>query len=398
MSFFDDEPTRAAPRAAHPAARPRKPAGPPPRRPPPRPPRTAGGGGGGGVNGPGGADDQTLLVRRLVAGGVGLLVLILLVVGVNGCLDSRTERALKDYTRNVASVMASSQTDVATPLFQLLNAGADNPGDLQASVSQYRIAAEEEVKQASGFSVPDEMVRAHNSLMLVLNLRAGAIAKIADRIPAAQAKGRDNAQNVERSIRQIAGQMRAFDASDVVYSQRTVPYIRDVLKEADVSGPALPAGQFLPDVRWLDVDKVAGVLNAVRASGGTGANPEPPKGLHGHGLISAAVGTTTLNPRPAINRASASGTITFNVKIANQGEFDEQEVKVRVTVKAGTAKAITATKTVTQTKAKAEATVAVSLTTPPPIGSSVITIEVLKVPGEKNVTNNSMTYATQFER
>lgn len=390
MSFFDDEPTRAAPRAGRPAARPRASA---------TPRRTGPGPGGGRGTGAGSTDDQTLLVRRLVAGGVGLLVLILLVVGVNGCLDSRTERALKDYTRNVASVMAASQSDVATPLFELLNAGADNPGDLQASVSQYRIAAEEEVKQARGFDVPDQMVRAHDALLLVLNLRATAIARIADRIPAAQAEGRDNAQNVERAVRQIAGQMRAFDASDVIYSQRVRPYIEAVLKEADVSGPALPAGQFLPDLRWLQVDEIAGVLDAVRARGGSGANPNPAPGLHGHGVVSAAVGTVALNPQPAINRVSASGTVTFNVRIANQGDNDEQDVKVRVTVKAGTAKAITATKTVAQTKKKAETTVAVALSTPPPIGASaVITVEVLKVPGEKNVENNKTTYTALFQR
>jgi hypothetical protein len=391
MSFFDDEPTRATPRAGRPPARPRNGPGGPERRPAPR-----GGRGGGGARS---ADDQTLLVRRLVAGGIGLLVVILLVVGINGCLDSRTERALKDYTRNVASVMATSQSDVATPLFQLLNAGADNPGDLQASVSQYRVAAEEEVKQASGFSVPDEMARAHSSLMLVLHLRADAIAKIADRIPAAQASGRDNAQNAERAVRQIAGQMRAFDASDVVYSQRTVPYIQEALKSADVSGATLPAGQFLPDVRWLDVDEVAGVLGSVRASGGTGANPQPAPGLHGHGVLGVSVGNTPLNPQPAINRISASGAITFNVRIANQGDNDEQDVKVRVSVKAGNSKAITATKTVTQTKAKSESIVPVTLTSPPPIGSSaVITVEVLKVPGEKNLTNNKMTYTALFQR
>jgi hypothetical protein len=337
-------------------------------------------------------------VRRLVAGGIGLLVVILMVVGINGCLNSRTDRALKDYTRNVAAVMATSQSDVATPLFQLLNAGADNPGDLQASVSQYRVAAEEEVKQAAGFSVPDQMGRAHNTLMLVLHLRATAIAKIADRIPAAQATGRDNAQNAERAVREIAGQMRAFDASDVVYSQRTVPYIQEALKNANVGGATLPGGQFLPDVRWLDVNEVAGVLGSVRASGGTGANPQPAPGLHGHGVLGVTVGTTPLNPQPAINRIPASGPIAFNVKIANQGDNDEQDVKVRVTVKAGNAKAITATKSVTQTKAKSEATVPVTLPSPPAAGSSaVITVEVLKVPGEKNLTNNKMTYTALFQ-
>lgn len=394
MSFFDDEPTRAAPRAGRPAPRPRQPAAAGARRPAPR---AGGRGPGGGGRGPS-ADDQTLLVRRLVAGGAGLLVLILLVIGVNGCLDSRTERALKDYTRNVASVMATSQTDVATPFFQLLNAGADNPDDLQASVRQYALAADEAVKQAQGFSVPDQMSRAQSSLLLVLNLRATALSEIADRIPTAQAKGRSNAAAVERALSQIAGQMRAFDASDVIYSQRVRPYITAALKDADVSGQDLPAGQFLPDIGWLDKDNVAGVLNAQRAQGGTGANPEPTPGLHGHGVLSVAVGDQLLNPSPAVNRIPASGTVTFNVKIANQGDNDEADVVVKITIKAGASKAVTATKTVTTTKSKTETTVAVPLTNPPPIGNSaVITAEVVKVPGEKNLTNNKLTFTALFQ-
>jgi hypothetical protein len=389
MSFFDDEPTRAAPRAGRPAPRPRAAAGAAARRPGSR---RAGGGGGGRST-----DDQTLLVRRLVAAGAGLLVIFLLVFLVNGCLDSRKERALKDYSRNVASVMATSQSDVATPLFQLLNGGSSSSGDLQTSVSQYRVAAEEQVKQASGFDVPGQMARAQNSLMLVLNLRAEAIAKIADRIPAAQAKGRTRAQSVERAVREIAGQMRAFDASDVVYSQRTVPYIQAALAGANVSGVTLPAGQFLPDIRWLNVNEIAGVLGSVRASGGTGANPNPPAGLHGHGIVSTAVANVALNPQPTTNRLTAGGPITFNVKIANQGDFDETDVKVRVTIKAGTAKAITATKTVTQTKSKTESVVPVQIATPPTAGTAaVITVEVLKIPGEKNVANNKATYTALF--
>src|SRR4051794_10626304 len=51
----------------------------PPR--PPRPPR---------------APREQLLVRRLVAVGVGILFLIVIVIGIKGCLNARKERAIKD--------------------------------------------------------------------------------------------------------------------------------------------------------------------------------------------------------------------------------------------------------------------------------------------------------------
>ncbi|WP_354699756.1 hypothetical protein DSM112329_00011 [Paraconexibacter sp. AEG42_29] len=401
MSFFDDEPTRAAPRA-RPAPRPRKPADAGARR---APVRGGGSGGGSGPRSPGrsggsAADDQTLLVRRLVAGGGGLLVLILLVLGVNGCLNSRKDRALKDYTRNVATVLSTSQTDVALPFFQLLNVGADNPSDLTASVRQYALAANEAVKQANGFDVPDDMVRAQNSLMLVLHLRATAISKIADKIADAQAKGRDNAAAVESALKQIAGQMRAFDASDVIYTQRVRPYILDALKAAGVSGPDLPAAQFLPDIGWLDEDNIAGVLNAQRAEGGTGANPEPKPGLHGHGLISVAVGDTVLAPSPATNRPAVGASATFNVKIANQGDNDETDVIVRVSIKAGAAKAVVGTRTVASTKSKTETVVPVTVANPPTGNPAILTAEVVKVPGEKTLDpdNNKQTYTVLFSR
>ena len=57
-----------------------------------------------------GSDPQQLLVRRLVAAGVGLVVIIVLVLGVKGCLNSRQEQALKDYNRDVASLVQESDS------------------------------------------------------------------------------------------------------------------------------------------------------------------------------------------------------------------------------------------------------------------------------------------------
>ena len=62
--------------------------------------------------------------------------------------------------------------------------------------------------------------------------------------------------------------------------------------------------------------------------------------------------------------------MTFNVKIANQGENNEADVAVKVTIRGG-GKTITAQKTVDQTAPGTEATVAVPLGQAPPIGVGV---------------------------
>ena len=102
-------------------------------------------------------------------------------------------------------------------------------------VNQLRQAAEEDVERAEGFDVPGDMAEAQDNLLLALQpARRRASRKIADEIPAAQGRGQPAA--AARST-QIAGQMQAFLASDVVYSQRVAPLIKEALDDAGIDGP-----------------------------------------------------------------------------------------------------------------------------------------------------------------
>ena len=82
----------------------------------PRPRRPAGG-----VAAP--PDPQTARIRQGVAAGVILLVLILLVVGVRGCLNSAKKRSLRDYNRDVSSLVQESDDQVSKPFFEALSGG-----------------------------------------------------------------------------------------------------------------------------------------------------------------------------------------------------------------------------------------------------------------------------------
>ncbi|MGH2901281.1 MAG: CARDB domain-containing protein, partial [Solirubrobacteraceae bacterium] len=121
-------------------------------------------------------------------------------------------------------------------------------------------------------------------------------------------------------------------------------------------------------------------------------------GLHGHGLLGVSVGSLTLQPGQA-NRIPASSSLSFSVKIANQGDNAESDVRVRVRIRGGGGDPITVQKVVDQTMAKTETTVAIPLGKAPPIAQAVtIVVDVLPVPGEKNTTNNTSTYTAIFER
>jgi hypothetical protein len=238
------------------------------------------------------------------------------------------------------------------------------------------------------------MKDAQQNRLLALDLRADAVAKIASRIPTARG---DQEGAAAQATDQITGEMQAFLASDVIYLKRVVPFISEALSASDIGGQRIVGGRFMDDLSWLDPTTVAGRLGAT-AGGGGKSNQQVAPGRHGHGLVGVSVGTTTLQPQPATNRLTASPSLAFTVRFSNQGDNEETDVRVRVRVRPQTGKAISVTKTVDQTNPGAQAEVNIPLGQAPPTGSATVTVDVLKVPGEENVENNTQDYTVIFSR
>jgi len=374
LSFFDDdEPrTRVRPRSPGPAA-----IGPP-------------------------SDPQQLMVRRAAAAGIGLLVVLLLVFGIKGCLNGRQEQALKDYNRDVSSVVQDADANADDFYDVLSGATATGDGatasaspDVQSEINQLRTRAQALTKRAEGIDVPGDMRPAQVNLLLSLSLVHEAIGKVAQKIPAALST--DSATAVP-AVRGIAGEMRAFDSADVVYNRRTAALIKQVLDDNEIGGQVIQSSSFLQNLGWLQPSTVARRIDSQAGRGaGDGASTEPTAGTHGHGLLAVSVGDTTLTPGEA-NSLTASSNVTFNVKVANQGENPEQDVRVRIRI-TGAGDPVRAEEVIDQTGAGTEATVPVKLDEAPPIGQAItITAEVLPVPGEKNTENNRLTFPAIFRR
>lgn len=381
MSFFDDdEPTRVSKAAQRPAA---------PRRP-------ATGGGDGGDGGDVGPDPQTARTRQLVALGVGALLLILIVLGFKGCLDSRKERSLKDYSRDASAIVVDSNDQVTKPFFDLLESGKSSGNDLQVQVNQVRLTAQEDAKRARELSVPGEMRPAQQNLLLVLDLRAQALTRIAEKLTAAQGRG----PQAETATNEIAGQMQMFLASDVVYSQRAAALIVQALDEAEISGQTIPESQSLPGYSWLAPDTVAKAIGGTAGGGTTSGGASCPEGSScGHGILSTSIGDTALQPDGASNTVPAKAPVTVNVKFANQGDNAQKNVTVTVRLAAPGQDAIVAKKPVNETQPGAESDVAIPLPKVPTAGTAgTLTVRVEPVAGEKNTDNNTATYTLLFSR
>lgn len=376
MSFFDegDEPRTRTQRAARPS------------------------GGSRSAAGAAAADPQTVRNRRIVAAVFVVLFVVLLSFLVNSCLDTRAENRLKDYNRDVGSVVGRSDRDVGRPFFDLISQGGQAPNELEQNISSLRNRADEQVQQAEDFDVPDELRSAQRNLLLTLDMRAAALEKIAGQVRTALVQ--DGGEEAEAATQQIAAQMQQFLASDVVYAARVVPFIQDALDEKEIGGQTIAGSQFLPSVEWLDVEVVADRLGAEGGDGGGATGDDPAPGLHGHGLVGVRVGDLTLNPGETVpNRIPAGSDLSFDVEFANQGENEERNVTVRVRIRSPGAKTISATRRVEQTEPGTNATAAVPLQQSPPIQTPVtIEVEVVKVRGEEKVDNNRQTYPAIFTR
>ena len=159
LSFFDDdEPrtTRTRPRSPAPAA-----IGPP-------------------------SDPQQLMVRRAAAVGIGLVVVLLLVFGIKGCLNGAKEQSLKDYNRDVSSVIQDANANTEDFFGTLAGGSSDTAStDVQSDVNLLRLRAQALTKRAEQLDVPGDMRPAQRNLLLSLSLLQEAMGKVAVKLPAA---------------------------------------------------------------------------------------------------------------------------------------------------------------------------------------------------------------------
>ena len=130
--------------------------------------------------------------------------------------------------------------------------------------------------------------------------------------------------------------MRSFDASDVLYSQRVIPFIKDAFEQHSIGGQNIAASQFLNEISWVSPGYVASKLGQQLSGGdGDGATNDPNQttgpGLHGTGLDATSYGSATLQPGTT-NRLTYVEGQAFTVAFTNQGENDEFNVKVTLKI------------------------------------------------------------------
>lgn len=322
------------------------------------------------------------MLRRGLALGAALIILILVVLGVKGCLDAKAQSELSGYARSVSQIVEETQQTSKAFFGKLSDPGSLSVTEFVAEVNADRSAMDNYVNRVDGLSAPGDMGHAQNALELVYELRGSAMNEIANKT--STALGNVGAAQASAAI---AKQMQKLLAADALYAAVVRPEIDGVLASNGIEGSNVPRSVFLPGgTKWLDPATVSSALGAV--SGSTAAATP---GVHGLGLGGAsvngtelAVGTTTTIPKGTTPEVEA--------KVENQGESTENGVIVSVKVNGGH----TLQGTISSIGVGETQSVTIPLT-PAPRGQVALEVEVHPVPGEKVVSNNKASYAVDFE-
>ncbi len=323
------------------------------------------------------------MLRRLLALGAALVILIVVVLGVKGCLDARARGALSDYAGSVEQIVSETTTTSKDFFGNLEDPGKLSVTEFTGKVDADRSEMDSYLSRVEGLSAPGEMSSAQKSLEIVYELRAAAMDTIAVKMKTALGEA-----GAQKATAAIARQMQKLLAADITYEAVTRPEINGTLADNGIEGHDVPKSTFVPDgTKWLEEKEVEKALAAVS---GSNAGTSTSGGVHGLGLVAVRIGETELSSE-APNSVITEGTPEVEVEVENQGESTENGITVVVTVNG---------KETTEEIPSLEVGVAESAVaplTPAPKGETTLEVEVEPVPEESFTENNEATYTVNFE-
>ena len=326
------------------------------------------------------------VARRLVAVALGIGLLILILLGVRGCLDARKERSFENYASDLSSIVVQAN-QTAQSLFERLRTPPERNGaaDLEAEVAAARGALEGLLQRVENLDTPDELAEGESEMVSAFRLRRDALTGISEQLPTAL--GRSDRFD---ALSAIAGDMRELLASDVLYA-RARGSIQSVLDDEGIDA-SVEESVFLPEPpdQWLNLNSLAVTLAPFAA------DASATSGIHGLALLSAQVDRTTLST-DSENSVNLAGLPQLEVEVQNGGDDDEVDVSVYYTL-SGASGASQGVTTISRIAAQQTTQATIPFTSEPPTGAPLtLEISVLPVPGETLFENNTLTYTVTFE-
>jgi hypothetical protein len=350
----------------------------PPRDRPPRGPRQR-------IRPPG---NVTPLLRLVALIALGILVVVLLAVWVEGCASDRKRERYTDYMAEVGAV-GNASARLGTQLATTLTTPALKLEDLDAKLGGFVQAAENQVVTAEDVDAPGALNPAHEGAIEALRFRANGLAGLKTAF-----QGTADATDSAVAGRQLAAQVDRLLASDILWADSFQARANVVLQEEELTDLEPPASEFVTADDLTTPEAMAAIWQRIQGAsvGGT------PSGLHGSGIAYVRV-------QPSGQELS-TGTLTeilvtdelaFEVGVEDTGDSQEVRIKVTLTIPK-TPENIVQTQTIPIIDPGETKSVRFDIGNEiPPFGEEVsVKVDIDPVPGETNAANNTAEYPVIF--
>jgi hypothetical protein len=352
----------------------------PPRDRPPRGPRRQ-------IRPPG---NLTPLLRLVALIALGILVVVLLAVWVEGCASDRKTERYSDYMADVQGV-GNASARLGQQLAATLTTPALKLEDLDAKLGGFVQTAESHVVRAEDMDAPGALHEAHQGAIEALRFRVNGLTGLK-----AAFQQTADAEDSAVAGRQLAAQVDRLLASDVLWADSFAARASAVIEEEGLTGTGLepPASEFVTADEVTTPEALAAIWTRIQgaADGGT------PQGLHGSGISYVRVLPSGENlSADTLTEILVTDELAFEVGVEDTGDSQEVQIKVTLTIPK-TPDNIVQTKTIALIDPGETETVRFDIGNEiPPFGEEVsVKVDVDPVPGETNTSNNTAEYPVIF--
>ncbi|HEU5405707.1 MAG TPA: hypothetical protein VFU52_06460 [Gaiellaceae bacterium] len=370
LEFFDEPETLEAPSGPRRRLRPPRPRG--PRRPSPPPP------------------GAVALARLAGLVALAIAVVVGLVFWVGSCQGKSKHDEYASYMTDMRSIAQdSAQPGVALPT--VLGAKKLTLASLQSKLEQWSRQEQQDYDDALRLRPPGALQTAHQAALATFQLRAIGLTGLANTLSQAGSKSATEVGDA------LAGQAQVLTSSDIVWANLFHLPATQTLKSVGVRGVIAPPSQIVSNPEVVSPNSFSLVLGRLKSTT-TGGKVT---GLHGSELVS-----TEAVAGSSVKQLSTSSTTTvdvganlaFKVTFTDAGNFQETQVPVTLTVILP-GKNVTKTQTVKAIAPRQTTSVSfgnLDLPTSAFAANARIKVEIGKVPGEKNLANNTASYPVFF--
>jgi hypothetical protein len=372
LEFFEEPETLEAPGGQRRRLRPpRRPSG--PRRPAPPPP------------------GAVALARLAGLVALAIAVVVGLVFWVGSCQGKSKHDEYASYMNDLRPI-AQDSASAGTAFTTALGSAKLTLTGLQSKLEQWSRQEQQDYDEALRLRPPGPLQAAHQEALATFQLRAIGLTGLANQLAGAGSKTSSDVASG------LAGQAQILSASDVVWANLFHLPATQTLTSLGVKGVIAPPSQIVSNPEVLSASSF-GIVLARLQSTSTGGKVT---GLHGSELIStqAAAGSNTVTLSPSSHTTvDVAANLVFKVTFKDSGNFQEVKVPVTLTVTVFGKTVATKKQVVPSILKQQTKTVTfgnLQLPTTAFGANATVHVAVGKVPGEKNLDNNTASYPVFF--